>query len=172
MKTCLPKHTWNLCMPFFFFGGKIQKMLVLNSKERRKVPDWLFPECDILGLLSSFTGCVMTSSGPARRAPQTRAPQTQAPQGWKSQSAAGTLCTAMGSLTVPLSTATLLPQCRSELLNFSLFTEILIVVIGVIWTSMTRMEDLSIIQTDSSREKACSWWRGPHPTHHQTVRLT
>lgn len=59
----------------------------------------------------------------------------------------------MGSLTVPLSTATLLPQCQSKLLNFSLFTEILIVVTGVIQTSMTRVEDLSIIQTQTAVER-------------------
>lgn len=51
----------------------MHKMLVLNSK-KKKVPDWLFPECGILDPLKSFTGCAMTSSSPPRLAPHTEAP--------------------------------------------------------------------------------------------------
>lgn len=58
-------------------------MLVLNSEEGKKAPAWLFPDGCILGPLSSFAGCVMTSSGPATWHPEPRHPRdrrARAPQ--------------------------------------------------------------------------------------------
>jgi len=107
----------------FFFGGKIQKMLVLNSKEERTAPAWLFPEGGTSGPLSSFTGHVMTSSGPARWTPQSWAPQSQAP--WDGRAGAPRALLAQPWAHQRYLYQLPLPSLnpRANYSNFSLFTE-------------------------------------------------
>lgn len=160
MKTCLPKHTWNLCTPFFFFGGKQHKMLVLNSK-KKKAPDWLFPECGILDPLRSFTGCAMTSSGPPKLAPHTQAhhsPGMEEPEDYRHPSHSQMLS---DSTFINCHSTPLPPEWVTQTARYSQrFWQLSLEQLGRVWLDWKTHPAFR----DSSQEKACTWWRIPTST--------